>query len=634
MALRASSLLLPLIAVLLGASVIFLGELPPIDGLETARKQPRIVVLDRRGDVIGIRGQDRGEPIDAATLPDHVKAAFLATEDRNFYHHIGINPVAITRAIVVNMRAGTVQQGGSTITQQLVKNLLLTPERSMKRKVQEMILALRIEAAYTKDEILSFYLNAVYFGNGAYGIEAAARRYFQKAPASLSVPEAALLAGLLKAPSRYAPTADKDRAIQRAKVVINAMVETGAIDSDDAATYSFEGVASIEQADSPTAWAADAAIAELYGLVDEAKGRDLTIHTTIDSELSRRTAAAQERLWATDSLLTDDVELAALILDENGAIRVMIGGRSYRSSAYNRATRANRQPGSVFKPVVYLTALEQGWRPDDKIADTPFTVDGYAPTNYSRRYSGIVTIEEAMRRSLNVATVRLQEQIGRERVVETAQRLGLPARDVGPSLALGTLQAAPLDIASAYLPLSAGGQRAVPFMVTKATGAEDQLIYRRRPPRPMAAVVDKDDLVAFDHMMRAVVERGTGRAAAVPGHYAAGKTGTSQDNRDGWFAGYASGRVGVVWIGRDDDRPVRGGGRALTGGGPPAKLWGEMMTAALRGVPPRQPTPWVPETDGMRLFDHLTRILAGREEDLPRRRDGISALINRAEEAR
>jgi penicillin-binding protein 1A len=611
--------------------IVYARGLPSIDGLEAATAVPRIEIRDRHGEVIGVRGQDRGAPVDPARLPAHVRGAFIATEDRNFYHHVGVNPVAVLRALIINFRAGDVEQGGSTITQQLVKNLLLTPERTMKRKVQEMLLALKIEGRYDKDEILGFYLNAVYFGNGAYGLEAASRRYFGKRPEELSIGEAAMLAGLLKAPSKLAPTRSEDAARDRARLVLDAMVEARIITPQQAKDARLAGIARPVAGDTSAAYAADHAVTEaerLLGRID----RDIVIETTIDAGMTRRAAAERAVIAAEDPAWTPEIQTAILALEESGEIRVLIGGNDYATSVYNRATQARRQPGSVFKTFVYLAALEDGWRPEDQINDAPVVIAGYEPGNYKDRYYGPVSLTEAMYRSLNAAAIRLQERVGRPHVIDVARRLGLgEIDDSGPSLALGVMSTTPLDVARSFLPLSNGGHAATPYIVDTIRDADGRAIYRTLPSFEGQPVIDAEVLVAFDHMLRSVVTHGSGVRARVPGHVAAGKTGTSQDSRDAWFAGYASGMVGVVWVGRDDDRSMEGPGGTISGSRAPAQIWAATMATVLEGRQPREPVPYVPRPQPKSLFEHLADVLNVRRPERvePAEDDAMGELLGR-----
>ena len=610
-------------------------DLPPVANFAEARKQPRITVLDRHGQEIGVHGQDRGAPVTADALPQHVVQAFVATEDRNFFHHVGVNPIAILRALMVNVREGGVAQGGSTITQQLVKNLILTPEQTLKRKAQEMLLALKIEMQLEKEEILSLYLNRVYFGYGAYGIEAAARRYFGKTPQELTIGEAAMLAGLLKAPSRYSPKSNAAIARDRAQVVLAAMVDAGFLKASTAKHIKASGIATVIEDDRRLDYAVDHAVAEAERLLGGFT-HDVVLHTTLDASLVHQMVAARQLVADGDPLYTDEVQTAALILEEDGAIRGLIGGNDYRHSVYNRATQAMRQPGSVFKPFVYLAALEEDWRPEDLIDDSPIEIGKYRPQNYRDRYYGEVPLTEAMSRSLNAAVIRLQEEIGRHRVVNVARRAGFPPiNDSGPALALGVLEATPLDVAQSFLPLSNGGYPYTPYILNRIESTEGERLYVYRAPMP-AAAFDPEILAAFDHMMYQVVRSGSGFRAHVPGHYAAGKTGTSQDSRDAWFAGYASGMVGVVWLGKDDDTPMGTGRHSISGSGSPARLWSAMMTAALTDRPARLPRPYTPKPRAKTLFDHLSDILGGKKasqvddnavESQPKAQDDLSRLL-------
>ena len=610
---------------LAGAGVLFLygRDLPSVDALHAPPGASRIVVLDRDGELLGVHGRDQGPPVDPARLPPHVVHAFLATEDRNFYSHVGVNPVAVLRAAIVNARSGGVAQGGSTITQQLVKNALLTPERSVRRKAQEAMLALRIERALTKDEILGLYLNTVYFGGGAYGLESAARRYFGAAPDELSVGQAAMLAGLLKAPSRYAPTADLNAARGRASVVLHAMVDAGYLTAGQAERIAADGIAAPAPRGGAGGWAVDAAAAEARRRRPSAVG-ELVVVTTIDAALTETAQRALATRMGDDPTLAG-AQAALVLAEEDGAIRVVIGGRDRGAIGFNRATTARRAPGSTFKPFVYLAAIEAGWRPESLIDDAPLDIDGYAPRNYKDRYYGEVTLTEALSRSLNAGALRLQEEVGRGGVVSAARRAGLAnTEDVGPALGLGVQEVTPVELAGAYASLSRN-RPTTPRLIARIEDPSGRVLYRHEA-RAAQTLFAPDDLVALDHMLRAVVREGSGVHAGVPDHQAAGKTGTGQDSRDVWFAGYASGLVGVVWMGHDDFAPLEDGTAAASGSGAPARVFGDVMTAGLQGRTPREPVPYVPAPDERSLFDHLADLLTRRrgEGSSP---DELDALI-------
>jgi penicillin-binding protein 1A len=569
--------------VLAGAAAIAARDLPDTDNLwaSDGERPPRITLLDIDGAPIPVHGESHGAPVRLADLPAHVPLAVLAVEDRNFRHHIGFNPVSVARALMANAEAGEIVQGGSTVTQQLAKNLFLSPDRTMKRKIEELMLALWLELQFTKDEILTLYLNRVYFGAGAYGIDAASHRYFAKPARSLSVAEAAVLAGLLKAPSRYAPSRNPEDAGARARIAIDSMEKAKFITSFAAARARRETVVLA----TPKFAAAPYFVDHILGEARARAGRvdaDLIVQTTFDPRLQ---AALERGAAAGFSLapLPEGVQVAAVVLDAEGAVRAMIGGRDYRKSQYNRATQALRQPGSAFKPFVYLAALEAGLEPGDGVLDAPLVIDKWRPDNYGGRFYGEVSLTQALALSLNTATVRLQERVGRGAVRVAARRMGLARTSgYGASLALGVDAVSPLELAGAYVPLVNGGFRIEPHAIDSIRTTDGAVVYRRDAAmRDTAASFHS--IAALNGMLQAVVSAGTGRAAAIGGVVVAGKTGTTQDSRDAWFAGHAGGLVAVVWLGRDDNRPMED----VTGGGAPAVIWRETMRRALedRGPP-------------------------------------------------
>jgi penicillin-binding protein 1A len=412
--------------------------------------------------------------------------------------------------------------------------------------------------------------------------------------------------------------------------VLQAMVEAGYLERAEAERIAAAGVASPVPQDKAGAHAADHAAVEAKRLLG-GLSRDMVVRTTIDPAVMAAAQAAGEAAVGADPRLAG-ADLAVLVAEEDGAVRAMIGGRDYQSSAFNRATQARRQPGSTFKPFVFLAALEAGWRPEDVVNDTPIAVPTdqgpYAPANYKDRYYGPVTLTEAMSRSLNAAAVRLQEAVGRGNVVDAARKAGLSeTADVGPALALGVTEQAPMEVLGAYMTLSSGGVRADPYLVEAVETPEGRGLYRRLPPPRREPAFAPASMVALDHMLRATVRQGSGVHARIEGHHAAGKTGTGQDSRDAWFAGYASGLVGVVWMGRDDNRPMGKGEGGVSGSGAPAKVWAAAMTAALDGRPAREPVPYAPrpkpapEPDS--FLDHLADLLG-----LPRERDEVGELID------
>lgn len=563
----------------------FVRDLPSTDGLWRTAAAPRVTLVAASGAPITVHGQNLGAPIRLADLPRHAPQAVLAVEDRNFYHHIGVNPFAVVRAIVVNAREGEVRQGGSTLTQQLAKNLFLSSDKTMRRKIQELLLALWLEHQFTKDEILTLYLNRVYFGAGAYGIDAASRRYFGKPAAELNLAESAVLAGLLKAPSHLAPDRNAPGAGERGRLVIDAMLDAGFITASEARAAAAAPVRIGPSQFAGAPYFVDFAIAETRARA-EGVDADLTVRTTLDPAINE---AADLGLiaGAARAGLDPSIEAAVVILDGEGRIRAMAGGRDYRVSQFNRASEARRQPGSAFKPFVFLAALEAGYAPSSLVDDAPVSINGWSPANYKNQYFGVVTFEQALARSLNGATVRVQETAGRGAVRVAARRMGITSPlSQGPALVLGVDVVTPLELAGAYVPLINGGYRAAPHAIDSIATGDGERLYRRETSFDGTAASPRA-IAALNQMLRAVVVSGTGRAAALARYDAYGKTGTTQDNRDAWFVGHAGGLVCAVWVGRDDNKPMGD----ITGGTAPAIIWREVMERALKARPPKAPPP-------------------------------------------
>lgn len=568
-------------AIALAAIIVhFTRDLPDTDSLWRASAGPRMTLVAADGSPITIHGQSFGAPVRLSDLPPYAPRAVLAVEDRNFYHHIGVNPLSVARAMFVNVTEGEVRQGGSTLTQQLAKNLFLSSDRTYKRKIQEFFLALWLEQQFTKDEILTLYLNRVYFGAGAYGIDAASFRYFGKPAKDLSLAESAILAGLLKAPSHYAPDKNPADAGQRARLVVDAMLDAGFITHEqaDAAYRSPVRIGASQFSGAP--YFVDYALSEAKGA---AKGvdADLTIRTSYDPALQDALEMGVSAGLAL-SRLDPSIEIAAIIMDGDGAVKAMAGGRDYRISQFNRVTHARRQPGSAFKPFVYLAALELGGDPLDLVDDAPVSVGKWSPENYKGKYFGEVTLTEALARSLNGATVRVQEQTGRGAIRLVAKRVGFKGPlTQGPALALGVDAVTPLELAGAYAPFANGGYSITPHGVERVDLSDGGLVFVRKTNYIDAAAAPQS-IRKLNDMLAAVTEWGTGRAAKLSRYQARGKTGTTQDNRDAWFAGHAGGLVCVVWVGRDDNKPMG----EVTGGGAPAIIWREIMERALIARPP------------------------------------------------
>ena len=551
----------------------FAWDLPRPEEALQATRRPSVTRVAADGALLATSGDLYGETVRLADLPAHVPAAFIAIEDRRFREHLGLDLVGVARAAVANLTAGRVVQGGSTLTQQLAKNLFLTSERSLRRKVQEALLALWLEARFTKDELLTIYLNRVYLGAGTFGVDAAARLYFGVPARRLTVGQAAVLAGLPKAPSRFNPRVNPSAAVGRAVEVLEAMAETGAI-TPAQAMQEAERIRFPPAPSRDAGWFADWV---RDGLADRAPPTaDLLLRTTLDTRMQAAAEARLEALLAGPGRAAGVAQGAVVAIEaSSGAVRAMAGGRDYRTSPFNRATQARRQPGSAFKPFVYLAALEAGARPEDAVSDAPISLGGWSPGNGNWRPRGEITLEDALAHSVNTPAVRVLQRAGGPRAVAAvALRMGLPGpfpRDA--SIALGTAEVTLLDLVVAYAPFANGGHRVAPFGVAEAR-AEGRPIAWLPPAR--APAIAPEAAEAMRRMMAVTVARGTGRAAAVPGLAVAGKTGTTQDNRDAWFIGIAGGLVMGVWLGTDDATPMEG----VAGGGLPARLFREILEAS------------------------------------------------------
>jgi penicillin-binding protein 1A len=539
----------------------FCRDIPRPETALDAVRRPSLTLQDRSGRVIATYGDLVGEPLRLSQFPPALPAAVIAVEDRRFYHHPGIDPVGLARALWVNLTAGRVVQGGSTLTQQVAKTLFLTNARTIGRKVQELFLTLWLERHFTKNEILEIYLNRVYLGSGAWGMDAAARVYFGVSGRHVTLAQAAVLAGLPRAPSRFNPRVNPQAALARARDVLNAMADNGTITAAQAQAAAAQ-IAFPPNPSSP-GWFADWIADRSETLL--APNTDATLRTTLDA---RDQAVAESRLnalLAGPGAAAGATQGAVVILDAaTGAVRAMVGGRSYHDSPYNRAVLARRQPGSAFKPFVYLTALENGMTPDDTVLDGPISIGNWHPSNAERRYFGEITLEEALAQSLNTASVRLLLKSGGPRAVAaTAARLGIADKlPNNASLALGTGEVGLLELTAAYAPFFNGGNRVTPF------GLEQM----EKPPE---MVITPEEANMMARMLSAVVSRGTGRAAAVPGRMVAGKTGTTQDSRDAWFIGFVHNDLIGVWFGNDDDQPMKN----VMGGSLPARLFHDIAIA-------------------------------------------------------
>ena len=566
-----------------GVVIYYAAQLPPIDQLAVPKRPPNIAILAEDGTLLANRGDTGGPAIRLAELPPYLPKAFVAIEDRRFYSHFGIDPMGIARAVVNNATGRGTMQGGSTLTQQLAKNLFLTQERTLPRKIQEAILALWLEHRYSKDQILELYLNRVYFGAGAYGVEAAAQKYFGHDARDLTLSESAMLAGLMKAPTKLAPNRNPDAAQERAAQVIAAMAQEGYVTGAMAkVALARPAMAVSGRGGGSVNYVADYVMDQLddtVGAIDQ----DLTVTTTIDAKMQASAEAA----------LVDELDRkgqkfgvsqgALVSLDAGGAIHALVGGRNYADSQFNRAVAAKRQPGSSFKPFVYLTALERaGLTPDTVRDDAPINVKGWRPENYSREYFGPVTLTNALALSLNTVAVRVGLEAGAKNVAATAKRLGIASpMQANASIALGTSEVTPLELVAAYVPFSNGGLSVQPYVITRVKGANGKMLYQRRAPAASRAI-DPAYVAMMNTMMQETLLTGTARKAELPGWQAAGKTGTSQDWRDAWFVGYTSHLVTGIWLGNDDNSPTK----KVSGGNLPVEVWSRFMKEAHRGSPP------------------------------------------------
>lgn len=566
--------------------IVIAHDLPDINNLQDDTKQRGIRIVSEDGTLVATFGEIYGETIPYEQLPKTLIEAVLATEDRRFFAHGGVDMLGIARAVFANARAGKVVQGGSTITQQLAKNMFLTPERTLKRKLQEAILAFYLEGRYRKQEIMAIYLNRVYLGAGAYGVDAAARRYFDKSARDLTLPESAMIAGLLKAPSRYAPTANAKLARDRARQVLINMVDgdfiseaeakrAAAILNQPASTKVVEGSGSRYFAD----WVVDS-LPDYIGDVNS----DLVVTATIDPKRQAMAEDALTNVMANEGPAKNIKQAALVSMTPGGAVRAMVGGINYGSSQYNRAAQAKRQAGSTFKLFVYLAALEAGYSPQSMVLDAPVSMQvgnrTWNPTNFSGDYKGEIPMWMAVRHSINTAAVRVSQAVGLYRVASMAKRLGIAQVTAAPSMALGAVEVSLLEITGAYAHLPNNGVSVKPYGITKIATVDGKVLYQRGETGGTLSL-SQNVVEMMNFMLRGAVQSGTATRAALPGRDVAGKTGTSQDFKDAWFVGFTPQLVTGVWVGNDDNTPMK----KVTGGNVPAMIWHEYMQQALKGEP-------------------------------------------------
>jgi penicillin-binding protein 1A len=572
---------------------ILMASAAPIAASVWLKTTMSLTFLDKQGQVIGRQGPVAGQYARLNQMPPYLPQAFLAMEDRRFYSHHGVDFLGLSRAAYIDLRAGRVVAGGSTISQQTAKLLFTDGNRTFRRKLHELMNAAALEKSFSKDQILELYLNRIYLGEGAFGVDTAARNYFGVAVGQLSLPQAAMLAGLTRAPSVFSPRRGLAMAQKRAAIVLSEMVETGAITPAQASAARAQPATIIPAHHDDHSYILDAAAGEAQKLISEngITARALLVRTTIDSALQ---AEAEEIVGRTVARLgpKQGFSQAALVLmTPDGAISSMVGGVDYSRSVFNRVTQAHRQPGSAFKPFVYLAALEHGITPWDWREDQPVDIAGYQPANYRDASYGRLRLIDALERSVNTISVNLAQEVGVANVSSAARRLGIAsALHDNASLALGTDEVTPLELTAAYAALANGGKTAAPHLVSGLDDANGRMLFQWRPKAQNAVISDniRRDLTT---MLCNVMETGTGTAARLPGRDAAGKTGTTQEYRDAWFVGFTAGHVAGVWIGNDDNRPTR----KVTGGTVPAQIWKTVMLAAemhTQAVPlERSPSP-------------------------------------------
>ncbi|HEY9012029.1 MAG TPA: PBP1A family penicillin-binding protein [Devosia sp.] len=618
-------LILGIWAGIAGAAVVayFAMQMPAANTWAVPERPANIRIVAANGQLISNRGKMGGEAIALRELPYYVPAAFVAIEDRRFYEHFGIDVLGLISVAIESVQAGEVTRGASTLTQQLAKNLFLTPDQTLERKAQEAMLALWLEQNYSKDDILELYLNRVFFGHGATGIEAAAQTYFGKSARNLSLGEAAMLAGTVQRPSRVNPKSDPEAANARARLVLQSMAKEGYISDAEAKAAAFDPNQRIRtKVTGSESYVADWVETLMQAYIGDIS-EDVIVSTTINWDLQKvaedivRTAVEKhgpEKGFSQGALVAMDVD---------GTVRALVGGVDYAQSQYNRAVTARRQPGSTFKPFVYLAAMEKGYTPDTVADDAPFDYNGWSPSNASGKYAGPVTLRQGLAYSLNTVSARLAIDVTPQVVVDTATRMGIgsPLQAV-PSIALGTQEVSLLELTGAYAPFANGGVGVIPSVITRIeTVAKDgkpgKVLYEAIPAGP-GQVIEPHIVGEMNDMLTTALEIGTGKKAHLNGWPIAGKTGTSQKARDALFIGYTARMVAGVWLGNDDDT-----GTTLSGGNVPTEIWSEFMTKAHEGLPvtplPGEFTPTAPLEPGLAPMETAPTVE-------PKRRNLMDAL--------
>lgn len=595
------------VATVFAICVWMLLALPSVDRYYQNKENYGIVIYDAAGEIINSYGSVYGRHLRYEDLPKHLIEAVIATEDRNFFYHYGFDPIGLTRAIYQNMRAGRVVQGGSTITQQIAKNLFLSSERTYSRKFKELFMAMKLEYYFSKEKLFEIYVNRVYLGAGTFGVDAASQRYFGKSAREINLAEAAILTGLLKAPSKFAPTSNPQLSRRRAGQILLNMQDAGYITETQRAAAEEDLKTFVSEQDVPSSndyYFTDWIVEEIPKYIGEIN-EDIAVQTTMDSNLQLDAENAVNAIIDDEAKKKGASQAALMAMKPDGAVQALMGGLNYGKSQYNRAIQANRQPGSAFKLFVYLNALEQGAYPDMLVEDRPVKIGKWSPGNYSGKYEGVLSLREAVAKSINTVAVQMSEMYGRQNVISMARSLGVQAAiEPTPSLALGAYEMTLIEMVTAYAHLASNGLAVEPYGITKIVSKSGEVLYERKESVP-ARVLPAYVVAKANDIFSAVLTHGTAGRARI-GRPAAGKTGTTSDYRDAWFVGYTPQLVAGVWVGNDSATSMD----KVTGGNLPAMIWREFMTQAMEGVPVKalpiaspEPTqaspdlPWLSGTD-------------------------------------
>jgi len=580
--------------------------MPDIQKAVSRTREPSTVIMAENGSDIAKFGNVYAKVISPDNLPENLTNAIISTEDRRFYKHCGFDAWGLSRALVTNVFRKRYAQGASTITQQVAKNIFLTPQKNVKRKVQELLLALWLERKLSKNQIMALYLNRVYFGSGLYGAEAAANWYFNKSAYDLNLREAAILAGLLKAPSRYNPIFNRQRSLQRAAVVLQGMLKHGFITKKE-----YDEALSLTISDGQKYRVAGARhfAQYAYDIVNEIVGErseDVVVATTLDQNL-QETAERILRQKIAAAKGQNVSEGAIVILDKTGAVKAMVGGVDYNRSQFNRAVQAKRQSGSAFKPFVYITALQYGFSPNSTVSDAPITIGKWKPENYTKRYYGNVSLTYALANSLNVATVALSRELYLKDIAATAEKMGITTPlNTSPSMVLGTNNVRVLDMAAAYAVMANGGKQIIPYTINEVSTHDGRQLYVRNV-HPQIQILSPQVVRDITIMLEAVINQGTGHNARLP-IFAAGKTGTTQNYRDAWFIGWTNKYVAAVWVGNDNEKPMN----KVGGGNLPAQIWHDIMQTTVKDTPAGNGIAISPAEDD----DAIGNLIENTEDDI------------------